>query len=283
MALGRVLTLLIVADESDADEAIEAANDASRQHPCRIIVDRRPATGAARAGWTPRSGSAATPGPARWSCCACTAPSPTTATASSSRCCCRTPRSSPGGRGDAPADVSADPIGAMAQRRITDAAEAAQPARRCSAGRRPTGPATPTWPGPGSPSGAACSRRRSTSRRTSRSPSATVTGGSDSPSTDLLAGWLALTLRCPVTRARTRAGTGMVSVRLERRSGDIDLVRPDGVVATLAQPGQPDAGSPCRGGSSRSASPTSCAGWTPTRSTPSPSPGGCPRSAPAGR
>ena len=38
MALGRVLTLLIVADESDADEAIEAANDASRQHPCRIIA-----------------------------------------------------------------------------------------------------------------------------------------------------------------------------------------------------------------------------------------------------
>ena len=31
----------------------------------------------------------------------------------------------------------------------------------------------------------------------------------------------------------------MVSVRLERRGGDIDLVRPDGVVATLAQPGQP--------------------------------------------
>ena len=38
MALGRVLTLLIIADESDADEAIEAANDASRQHPCRIIA-----------------------------------------------------------------------------------------------------------------------------------------------------------------------------------------------------------------------------------------------------
>jgi hypothetical protein len=31
----------------------------------------------------------------------------------------------------------------------------------------------------------------------------------------------------------------MVSVRLERRTGDIDLVRPDGVVATLEQPGQP--------------------------------------------
>ena len=45
---------------------------------------------------------------------------------------------------------------------------------------------------------------------------ATVTGGSDSPSTDLLAAWLALTLRCPVRRARSRTGTGMVSVRLER-------------------------------------------------------------------
>jgi len=38
MALGRVLTLLIVVDEQDAEEAIEAANDASRQHPCRIIA-----------------------------------------------------------------------------------------------------------------------------------------------------------------------------------------------------------------------------------------------------
>ena len=38
MALSRVLTLLVVVDEEDADAAIETANDASRQHPCRIIV-----------------------------------------------------------------------------------------------------------------------------------------------------------------------------------------------------------------------------------------------------
>ena len=38
MTLGRVLTLVIVVDETEADEAIEAANDASRQHPCRIIA-----------------------------------------------------------------------------------------------------------------------------------------------------------------------------------------------------------------------------------------------------
>jgi glucose-6-phosphate dehydrogenase assembly protein OpcA len=32
----------------------------------------------------------------------------------------------------------------------------------------------------------------------------------------------------------------MVSVRLERRSGPVDLMRPDGRTATLRQPGQPD-------------------------------------------
>jgi glucose-6-phosphate dehydrogenase assembly protein OpcA len=68
---------------------------------------------------------------------------------------------------------------------------------------------------------------------------ATVTGASDSPSTDLFAGWLAQALNCPVTRARTRAGTGMVSVRLERRTDSIAFTRPDGAVATLTQTGQP--------------------------------------------
>ena len=33
-----------------------------------------------------------------------------------------------------------------------------------------------------------------------------VAGASDSPSTDLLAGWLAMRLRCPVTRRKTRGG-----------------------------------------------------------------------------
>ena len=38
MTLGRVLTLVIVVDDHQAEEIIEAANDASRQHPCRIVV-----------------------------------------------------------------------------------------------------------------------------------------------------------------------------------------------------------------------------------------------------
>ena len=38
MTLGRVLTLIIVVSDQAADEVIETANDASRQHPCRIVV-----------------------------------------------------------------------------------------------------------------------------------------------------------------------------------------------------------------------------------------------------
>ena len=239
MALGRVLTLLIVADESDADEAIEAANDASRQHPCRIIaiVDRATSAAPSRLDAQIRVGGDAgasevvvlrlygaladhgdsvviplllpdSPVVAWW------------------------PRGAPG-------DVSADAIGAMAQRRITDAARGTQPAqgdaaaggdlhaRRHRPGLDP-GHAVARPAGGGAGPAAVRAGRAGHRHRRQRLPLDRPAGR-----------WLALTLRCPVTRARTRAGTGMVSVRLERRSGDIDLVRPDGVVATLAQPGQP--------------------------------------------
>ena len=38
IALGRVLTLVVVTKSGLEEEAIEAANEASREHPCRIIV-----------------------------------------------------------------------------------------------------------------------------------------------------------------------------------------------------------------------------------------------------
>jgi hypothetical protein len=43
-----------------------------------------------------------------------------------------------------------------------------------------------------------------------------------------------------VTRAKATSGEGIVEVRLERRSGNVELVRPDGKVGTLVQPGQPN-------------------------------------------
>src|SRR4051812_35538869 len=39
VALGRVLTLLIITEDGpEAEAAIQAANDASREHPCRVLV-----------------------------------------------------------------------------------------------------------------------------------------------------------------------------------------------------------------------------------------------------
>jgi glucose-6-phosphate dehydrogenase assembly protein OpcA len=65
-----------------------------------------------------------------------------------------------------------------------------------------------------------------------------VTGASDSPSADLLAGWLALTLRVPVTRAKASDVDGVVNVRLDRRSGPLELDRPGDDNATLSVPGR---------------------------------------------
>ncbi|MCC9039099.1 hypothetical protein LMH43_11110, partial [Neisseria gonorrhoeae] len=39
VTIGRVLTLIVASrDASKAERAIDAANEASREHPCRVIV-----------------------------------------------------------------------------------------------------------------------------------------------------------------------------------------------------------------------------------------------------
>ncbi|MHB1472170.1 MAG: glucose-6-phosphate dehydrogenase assembly protein OpcA [Dermatophilaceae bacterium] len=245
VALGRVLTLIIVADKTQAadetqgaDEAIEAANDASRQHPCRIIaLLGGKKGGASRLDAQIRVGGDAGP---------------------SEVIVLRT-HGALSAHGDsvvvplllpdspvvawwpksAPLDVSASAIGQMAQRRITDAAEVRNP--RAEMQRR----ADSYQPGDTDLAWTRITLWRGRLAAALDQPpyepviAATVTGGSDSPSTDLLAGWLAQALKCPVTRKRAPAGTGLTSVRLERRSGNIDIVRPDGSVGTMAQPGQP--------------------------------------------
>jgi glucose-6-phosphate dehydrogenase assembly protein OpcA len=55
-----------------------------------------------------------------------------------------------------------------------------------------------------------------------------------------LAAWLAVCLRIPVSRHKATDGEGIVKVVLERRTGTVELVRPDAKVGTLTQAGQPD-------------------------------------------
>jgi glucose-6-phosphate dehydrogenase assembly protein OpcA len=239
MALGRVLTLVVIVEDADAGQAIEVANQASRQHPCRIIVvipgDRRGKNrldaqirlggdaGASEIVVLRLYGALANHGPS------VVVPlllpdSPIVAW----------------WPGEAPPDVGKDPIGAMAQRRITDAAQHRNP--RLILKKR----AASYTPGDTDLSWTRLTRWRGLLAAALDQPpyepitSAVVSGAPDSPSSDLLAAWLQRRLKVPVHRVSTPRGSGISSVRLDRKSGPIDLVRPADVVATLSQPGQPD-------------------------------------------
>jgi glucose-6-phosphate dehydrogenase assembly protein OpcA len=239
IALGRVLTLVIVTDESESEEAIAAANDASREHPCRVIVI---AQGNRRASERMDAQIRVGGDAGASEVIVLRLYGQLTAHADS----VVTPLLLPDSPlvvwwpGQAPKEPSKDPIGQMAQRRITDSAAAQNPRKELLRRRDnyAVGDTDLAW--------TRLTKWRGLLAAALDQPPyqsvehVTVSGASDSPSTDLLAAWLADALRCTVTRARTRAGTGMAAVRLERRGGPVDLVRADGAIATLTQPGQPD-------------------------------------------
>lgn len=235
---GRVLTLVIVTDDgSDTEEAIGAANEASHEHPCRVIVLARGARKAvARLDAQIRVGGDAGAsevvvlrlyGPLAEHADSVVVPFllPDTPVVT-------------WWPGEPPAVPSTDPIGGLATRRITDAAASPSPGKALT--QRHTSYAA-------GDTDLAWSRltpwRALLASALDQPPyepvtAATVTGAADSPSSDLMAGWLAANLDGPVRRVR--GGEGIVSVELERRSGPVTLVRPQGSTARLTQPGQPD-------------------------------------------
>ncbi len=238
-ALGRVLTLIVVAEDGAAEEAIDDANAASREHPCRVItVVRGGRRGASRLDAQIRVGGDA--GASEVIVMRLYGPLADHADS------VVVPLLLPDAPvvvwwpGPAPADPAADPIGAMGQRRITDAELAARPVASLdqrSAHHSP-GDTDLAW-----------SRitlwRGLLAAALDQAPyqpvqRAVVHAGSDSPSGDLMAAWLHLTLRCPVRRVKEKAGTGLTSVVLERAAGPVSLTRTDGKVASLTQPGQPE-------------------------------------------
>lgn len=240
VALGRVLTLVIVTDDStELEDAIEAANDASRMHPARIIVAARGSRSAApridaqiRVGGDAGAGEVivlrlygALAREAETAVMPLLLPDAPIVT---------------WWPGAGPRNPSADPLGALAQRRITDSAAERNPVRalRTRAEHYADGDTDLAW--------ARLTLWRAQLVAALDLPpfepvtSATVTGQSDSPSTELLAGWLLDYLQVPVRRMKAEEGQqGIVGVRLERASGPIELYRPDGRIGTLSQPGQP--------------------------------------------
>ncbi|MEO6505030.1 MAG: glucose-6-phosphate dehydrogenase assembly protein OpcA [Terrimesophilobacter sp.] len=245
VALGRVLTLVISTELGHEEEAIEAANDASREHPMRVIV----LSGAARVSRERvearldaqiRVGGDAgasevivlkaygamlaeeeglvtglllpdAPVVAWWP-------------------------------GAAPDSASRSALGAMAARRITDAATQANP-------REFLNHLADTYvPGDSDFAWTRLTLWRAQLAAVLDQPpyeqisSVEVRGASDSPSTTLLAAWLQLQLQVPTTCVLAPAdvgGPGIHGVTMVRAGGVVDLSRPAGGIATLQQPNQP--------------------------------------------
>lgn len=240
-ALGRVLTLVIITDDGSAIEgAIEAANSASREHPCRVIVL---ASGQRRA--APRLDAQIRVGGDAGASDVIVLRGYGPLAAAEAGAGMVIPLLLPDAPvvawwpGEAPAVPSEDAVGRLAQRRITDALSSRNPLKSFEQRRAQhvAGDTDLTW-------------TRLTGWRALLATAldapphedvtgATVAGEAVSPSTDLLAGWLAARLGVKVKRSPAE-GPGLVAVRLDRPSGPVELVRPDGKVGSLRQPGQPD-------------------------------------------
>lgn len=237
LTLSRVLTLVIAPDTEDiVEDSIEAANFASREHPCRVIVvvpgdpnaDSPRLDAQLRVGHDAGAGEVVvlklsgelsghassvvlpfllpdTPVVAWWPAVA-------------------------------PKVPAQDPLGKLAIRRITDATNGADPLaciKSRLAGYTP-GDTDLAW-----------SRvtywRALLAAAVDQPPhepitSAVVSGLKDEPALDILAGWLANRIDGPVTRA-----VGELKVELTRPSETVTLVRPQtGITATLSRTGRPD-------------------------------------------
>jgi glucose-6-phosphate dehydrogenase assembly protein OpcA len=238
ITLGRVLTLVIAPDsESILEESIDAANAASREHPCRVIVvipgDRLASD--ARLDAQLRVGRDAganevvvlrLSGPLANHADSVVMPFllPDTPVVT--------------WWPDAAPDVPArDPLGQLAIRRITDATNGPDPLEsiRGRLAGYTAGDTDLAW------SRVTYWRALLTSTL-DQGPfepieSAVVSGLKTEPALDLLAGWLASRIDGPVTRA-----VGALRVELVRASETITLSRPqDGVTASLTRTGKPDA------------------------------------------
>ena len=236
LTTGMVLNLIIMTDESTQYDAVRAASQAGREHPCRVLgVIARDPRAESRLDAEIRTGEGA---PGQTVLLRMYGPMGRHADSVVMPLLVPDipvltwwPRSGP----SAP---SADPLGMLAQRRVTDAAAASEPAEALAAlaaGYRP-GDTDLSW--------TRATTWRSVLAATLDQPHGEITGGSvtaepRNPSADLIAAWLTQRLRVPFTRELSE-GPGVTEVRFAVTDGDITIARPDGRTAILSRPGQQD-------------------------------------------
>ncbi|RNL60014.1 oxidoreductase [Nocardioides marmoriginsengisoli] len=236
-AMGMVMTLVIVVDEDASQEALQAARKASREHPARVLgvilgdARGKPAVNAQVGigdNWTGETAMIRLSGEV-----------------------VRHPESvvlplllpdSPVAiwwPADSPADPAADPLGRLAQRRITDAAAATKSKTRamstqCASYTKGNTDLAWTRITPWRALLAAALDQQPLKVRR-----ASVTAERISPSADLLQAWLSDRLKVPVDR-KNSAGPGITEAVLETREGPIRISRKDGRLATFSSPDRPD-------------------------------------------
>ncbi|MFE6364918.1 glucose-6-phosphate dehydrogenase assembly protein OpcA [Streptomyces sp. NPDC057806] len=241
-AVGMVLTLVIVTDEENAYDALKAANDASREHPSRTLVvikrisrsprDRTKSRLDAEVRVGADAGTGETIVLRLYGDVAAHAQSVVL------------PLLLPDAPVvvwwpvNAPLDPASDPLGALAQRRVTDTYASEQPVRDLEAR------ADAYTPGDTDLSWTRITPWRSMlaaalDQVTCEVKGVEVEGEEFNPSCELLAMWLADRLDVPVQRSLS-AGPGLTAVRMATDCGPIVLDRADGSLATLSIEGQPD-------------------------------------------
>ncbi len=159
--MGVVLTLVIGTDEALQYDAIRAAGRAAREHPCLVLgVIKRVGRAQARLDAEIRVGEN---GPGETVLLRLYGPLGEHADSVVAPLLAPDTPVVTWWPGNPPSVPAADPLGTLAQRRVTDVATAPEPTRAL-AWRRITGPVTPTSAGPGRRPGARSSRPHSTSR-----------------------------------------------------------------------------------------------------------------------
>ena len=244
VALGRVLTLVIVTQHGAEEDAIAAANAASREHPMRVIV-LSTSESTAQSGESRLDGRIRVGGDAGASEVIVLRAYGDTAKNEEGLVTGLLLADAPvvaWWPAQSPPSVSDSAIGRLAQCRITDAAVQPDPRGFLTHLARTYHPGDTDF---------AWTRltlwRAQLAAVLDQPPYESITGievhgASDSPSTSLLAAWLQLQLQIPATQflyTPTGANAGIHEVRLERPSGVISLVRTQPNVVTLTQPGQP--------------------------------------------
>jgi glucose-6-phosphate dehydrogenase assembly protein OpcA len=235
-ASGTVLTLIIVTDESEQYDAVRAASQAGREHPSRIlaVITRRP-KGESRLDAEIRVGET---GPGETILLRMYGPLGQHADSVVAPLLAPDVPVVTWWPDVAPGSPKADPLGAVAQRRVTDAAASDAPRDML------LGLAKAYQPGDTDLSWTRSTSWRSLLAATLDQPypaliRGEVLGEPDNPSADLIAAWLGTRLGIEVQRGESD-GPGITEVSFETADGQVSLSRPDGRNATLAWPGRPE-------------------------------------------